>query len=209
MKTLMYHTTPSHSPHNALHSPSIDSALFVRDAIFPHCTSVHVHSCSRDETRKTEWLNSQGNQRNRDLKNGEEKGGTISKAVTDHLTVCFVTLPPTGSRPSIIMSTERSSTVRTRTRETHVTLSSSPSLLSNMYLEKSFWNSIPQVQYTQCSGNGLRLQQKRPDPTAVCAQQISTIDTWEDSAKMSIFKVRVTWNQWNAFVHTEMLNPHS
>ena len=56
-------------------------ALFVRDAIFPQCTLVHVasHSCSRDKTRKTEWLNSQGNQRNRDLKNGEEKGGTISR----------------------------------------------------------------------------------------------------------------------------------
>ena len=64
--------------------PYIRSALFVRDAIFPHCTLVYVasHSCSRDETRKTEWLNSQGTQRNRDLKNSEEKGGTISKAVT-------------------------------------------------------------------------------------------------------------------------------
>ena len=40
------------------------------------------HSYSRDETRKTEQLNSQGNQHNRDLKNGEEKGGTISKKVT-------------------------------------------------------------------------------------------------------------------------------
>ena len=48
----------------------IRSALFVRDAIFPHWTLVHVasRSCSRDETRKTEWLDSQGNQRNRDLK---------------------------------------------------------------------------------------------------------------------------------------------
>ena len=43
----------------------------------------HIHvasrSCSRDETRKTEWLNSQGNQREKDLKNGEEKGGTIRR----------------------------------------------------------------------------------------------------------------------------------
>ena len=73
--TLMYHTTPSRSPHNALHSPSnwgersephtcgengklsiymficryvwyvripyMHSALFVRDAIFPH---VCMHS---------------------------------------------------------------------------------------------------------------------------------------------------------------------
>ena len=65
----------------------------------------HIHaasrSCSRDETRKIKWLNSQGNQRNKDMKNGEEKGGTISKTVTDYLTACFVTLPPTGSRPSI------------------------------------------------------------------------------------------------------------
>ena len=32
-----------------------NSALFVRDAILPHCLLVHVasHSCSRDETRKT------------------------------------------------------------------------------------------------------------------------------------------------------------
>ena len=61
--------------------PYIHSALFVRDAIFPQCALVHVasHSYSRDKTRKTEWLNSQGNQRNRDLKNGEEKGGTISR----------------------------------------------------------------------------------------------------------------------------------
>ena len=35
------------------------------------------------------------------LKNGEEKGGTISETVTDYLTAWFVTLPPTGSRPSI------------------------------------------------------------------------------------------------------------
>ena len=50
--------------------PCIHSALFVRDTIFPHCTLVHVasHSCSRDKTSKTERLNSQGNQCNRDLK---------------------------------------------------------------------------------------------------------------------------------------------
>ena len=36
--------------------PYIRSALFVRDVIFPRCTLDHVasHSCSRDETRKTE-----------------------------------------------------------------------------------------------------------------------------------------------------------
>ena len=80
--------------------------LFVRDAIFPHCTLIHVasHSCSRDEIRMAEQS---GNQRNRDLKNGEEKGGRISKTVTDYLTACSVTLPPTWSRPSIIMSTDR------------------------------------------------------------------------------------------------------
>ena len=87
--------------------PYIHSALFVHGAIFPHCTLVHVtsHSCSRDETRKTEWLNSQGNQRNRDLKNGEEKGGTISKTMTDYLTACFVTLP-TASWPSISVQSD-------------------------------------------------------------------------------------------------------
>ena len=86
-----------------VHIPYIHSALFVCDAIFPHCTLVHLasHSCSRDNTRKTEWLNSQGNQCNRDLKNGEEKEGTISKTVTDYLTACFVTVLPTGSRPSV------------------------------------------------------------------------------------------------------------
>ena len=40
----------------------MNSALFVRDAIFPHCTLVHVasHSYSRDKTRKTKWVDSQG-----------------------------------------------------------------------------------------------------------------------------------------------------
>ena len=82
----------------------------MHDVIFPHCTLDHVasHSCSRDETRKTELLNSQGNQRNRDLKNSEEKGGTISKTVTDYLTACFVTLPTTGSRPSINVQSDYS-----------------------------------------------------------------------------------------------------
>ena len=80
----------------------------IRISILPYLFTMqyfHIHvasrSCSKDETRKTERLNSQGNQRNTDLKNGEEKGGTISKTVTEYLTVCFVTLPPTGSRPSI------------------------------------------------------------------------------------------------------------
>ena len=64
---------------------------------------IHVASryCSRDETRKAEWLNSQGNQCNKDLKNGEEKGGTIGKTVTDYLTACLMTLPPMGSWPFI------------------------------------------------------------------------------------------------------------
>ena len=35
--------------------PYIHSALFVRDAIFPHCALFHVasHSCSRDKTNRT------------------------------------------------------------------------------------------------------------------------------------------------------------
>ena len=86
--------------------PYIHSALFVRDAIFPHCTLVHVasHSCSRDETRKTEWLNSQGNQRNRDLKNSEEKGGTISKTVTDY---CMLRDSAANGESAIDKCTER------------------------------------------------------------------------------------------------------
>ena len=45
-----------------VHISYMNFALFVCDAIFPHWTLVHVasHSCSRDETRKTERLNSQG-----------------------------------------------------------------------------------------------------------------------------------------------------
>ena len=49
-------------------------SVFVRDAIFPHCTLVHIarhvasHPCSSEKTSKTERLNPQGNQRNRDLK---------------------------------------------------------------------------------------------------------------------------------------------
>ena len=74
------------------------SALFVRDA---HCTLGHVVPTLAQETRLAEWLNSQGNQHKRDLKNGEEKGGTISKTVTDYLTTCYVTLPPAESWPSI------------------------------------------------------------------------------------------------------------
>ena len=90
--------------------PYMNSALFVHDAIFPHCSLVHVasHSCSRDETRKTEGVNSQGNQHNRDLQNSEEKGGTISKTVTYYLTACFMTLPPTGSRSSISVQSDYS-----------------------------------------------------------------------------------------------------
>ena len=70
-----------------VHIPYMNSALYVCVVIFPHRSLVHVasHSCSRDETRKTEWLNNQGNQRNRNLKNGEEKGGTINKTVTVYL----------------------------------------------------------------------------------------------------------------------------
>ena len=79
----------------------------MHDAIFPHCTLVHVasHSRSRYEIRMAEQS---GNQCNRDLKNAEEKGGTISKTVTDYLTVCFVTLLPTWNRPSISLQSDYS-----------------------------------------------------------------------------------------------------
>ena len=81
------------------------SALFVRDAIFPHCTLVHVasHSRLRYEIRMAEQS---GNQHNRDLKNAEEKGGRISKTVIDYLMACFMTLPPTWSRPSISLQSD-------------------------------------------------------------------------------------------------------
>ena len=59
----MHHTTPSRSPHNALHSPSlfiyiygtcvfriyIHPAPFVRDAIFPHCMLVHVTTVAQEK----------------------------------------------------------------------------------------------------------------------------------------------------------------
>ena len=66
----MHHTTSSRSPHNALHSPSIFTyiyiyiygtcvfriyihpAPFVRDAIFSHCMLVHVTTVAQ-ETRLT------------------------------------------------------------------------------------------------------------------------------------------------------------
>ena len=68
-------------------------------------TLVHVagHSRSRYEIRMAEQS---GNQRNRDLKNAEGKGGRISKTVTDYLTACFVTLPPTWSWPSISLQSD-------------------------------------------------------------------------------------------------------
>ena len=66
--------------------PYMHSALFVRDAIFPHCIlGSCITACSRDKTRKasrTERLNS-GNQRNRDLKKAR-KGGTTSKTEADY-----------------------------------------------------------------------------------------------------------------------------
>ena len=146
-------------------------ALFVCDAIFPHWTLVHVasHSCSRDKTRKTERLNSQGNQHNRDLKNGGERGGTISKTVTDYLTACFVTLPLMGSRPSISVQSDyiACENPNQRDREACVTWSNSPSLLSNMQLEKSFWNSIP------CTSPVHTVLRKRADNIDYCERGLT------------------------------------
>ena len=57
----------------------IHPAPFVRDAIFPYCMLVHVsHCCSRDKTSRTERLNS-GNQRNRNLKTGEEREALLPR----------------------------------------------------------------------------------------------------------------------------------
>ena len=56
-----------HHIYGSAYSVYIYTAPFVRDAIFPHCMLVHVTSCSRDKTSRTERLNS-WNQRNRSLK---------------------------------------------------------------------------------------------------------------------------------------------
>ena len=58
------------------YSVYIYPAPFVRDEIFPCCTLVHC--CSRDKTRRTEWLNSG------DLNGDRGKGGTTSKTETDY-----------------------------------------------------------------------------------------------------------------------------
>ena len=102
----MHHATPSRSPHNALHSPSIyiyvyiymymyiyicvyicryvwyvripymRSALFVRDAIFPHCTLGSCNTaCSRDRTRKAEqWESTQ-----QGFENSEERAALLAR----------------------------------------------------------------------------------------------------------------------------------
>ena len=62
----------------------IHSILFVRNAIFPYCTLVHVATLAQ-ETRlasRTERLNG-GNQRNSNLKKVRKKGTTI-KMGTDY-----------------------------------------------------------------------------------------------------------------------------
>ena len=75
----------------------IHPASFVRDAIFPYCMLVHVnHCCSRDKTSRTERLNS-GNQRNRNLKTGEEREALLPR--WGWLLTCCVTLP--GSAGSV------------------------------------------------------------------------------------------------------------
>ena len=63
--------------------PYMHSALFVHDAIFPHCIlDSCITACSRDKTRKA----NSGNQRNRDLKTVRKggKGGTTSETETDY-----------------------------------------------------------------------------------------------------------------------------
>ena len=58
------------------------------------------------ETRLTRQAEQSGQPTQKGLENGEEKGGMISETVTDYLTACFVTLPPTGSRSSISVATK-------------------------------------------------------------------------------------------------------
>ena len=61
--------------------PYMHSALFVRDAIFPHCTLGSCNTaCSRD---RLERLNS-GNQRNRDLKTARKGRHYYSETETDY-----------------------------------------------------------------------------------------------------------------------------
>ena len=93
---IMHHTTPSRSPHNALHSPSIYIYIwYVRiPYIYTSClicarcniSTLQVgscnHCCSRDKTSRTERLNSV-NQRNRNLKT-VRKGGTTTKMEADY-----------------------------------------------------------------------------------------------------------------------------
>ena len=85
----MHHTTPSRSPHNALHSPSylfiyiyiwyvripyMHSALFVRDAIFPHCTLNHCLLKRQDYRKVEQWESTQ-----QGLENGEEREALLAR----------------------------------------------------------------------------------------------------------------------------------
>ena len=99
----MHRTTPSRSPHNALHSPSywgersephtcgenrklsiyiyiwyvripyMHSALFVRDAIFPHCTLNHCLLKRQDYRKAEQWESTQ-----QGLENGEEREALLA-----------------------------------------------------------------------------------------------------------------------------------
>ena len=70
------------------------SALFVRDAIFPHCIlGSCITACSRDKTRKAEqWESTQ-----QGFENGEEREALLARPRLIIDGRCFVTLPPAGS----------------------------------------------------------------------------------------------------------------
>jgi len=67
--------------------------------------------------------------------------------------------------------------------------------LTEQQLEKSFWNSIPQLTDNIKRPDSILHIWENSDSTAVCAQQISTIDTWGDSVKM--------WRSWSHRKPTE------
>ena len=74
--------------------PYMHSALFVRDAIFPHCIlGSCITACSRDKTRKAEqWESTQ-----QGFENGEEREALLVRPRLIIDGACFVTLPPAGS----------------------------------------------------------------------------------------------------------------
>ena len=68
------------------------SALFVRDAIFPHCTLNHCLLKKQDYRKAEQWESTQ-----QGLENGEEREALLARPRLIIGGRCFVTLPLTGS----------------------------------------------------------------------------------------------------------------